>query len=163
MSAPSEYEVAAFLVSRLNELCQDDAVRELVSRLIDSTVFANDSIVRHPMIRMRSPSSVGFLGMLNGIVGSIPDGPLTGLPYIAASYSEEGVLLGFMLTEQAKNHRFPSVAELGEKFRFEFPTNFLNRNGLRRQQDREGLPAEPARADGEGATAQDPEHQASED
>jgi hypothetical protein len=96
---------------------------------------------------------------------SAPDDDLNGLTdslCLVREASEQDALLESVLEERLKRHAHERLTTT-EKFRFEFPTNFLNRNGLRRQQDREGLPAQPARADGEGATAQDPEHQASED
>ena len=64
------------LVRRLNELCEDPDVRSLCEPLISARVPALKSVWDHPTIQVQvadDEGSVGFLGLINGIVGTVGD------------------------------------------------------------------------------------------
>ncbi len=107
--AVSDVDLAQELVERLNRLCEDHDARIALGRLIRHAVeLPDDALTPHPTIqvwaageRSDNPNScaVGFLGMLNGIVGAIPTGKRAGWGYVAAVFEDNGgPLLRFELT-----------------------------------------------------------------
>lgn len=71
----NDSDLADVLIDRLNKLIEDPAVREDVGRLIETRVPCSDATLKHPTIQAQegapdSMGTVGFLGVLNGIVGA---------------------------------------------------------------------------------------------
>lgn len=61
----------------------------------------NDLIRDNPTIQVHQDGSFGFLGLLNGIVGAIPnEGSLQGWGFIAAVFDDAGRLQHFRRTDQ---------------------------------------------------------------
>ncbi len=64
-------------------------------------VPCSETTADHPTIQVACDQSgndphLGFLGLLNGIVGAVPDGSFEGSGYIQAMFDEEtGELMGF--------------------------------------------------------------------
>lgn len=79
----NDLDLARELVGRLNRLCEDPEVREVLGRLIESRVAA-PSLQDDSTIQASGRGDVGFLGVLNGLVGIIPDGPKKGRGFVAA-------------------------------------------------------------------------------
>lgn len=98
-------QLADEIIARLNKLIEDPEVREVVGRLIEEArVTCPQSVLDHPSIvavefdpakhttRVKpghqAPAGwVGFLGVLNGLVGTRADKP--GWGYIAAYYEDD--------------------------------------------------------------------------
>jgi hypothetical protein len=84
--------LADILVGRLNDLIRTDpsgyAVKDALAWLIEARLPCLPDLLEHPTIQVdpdrNGIPSVGFLGMLNGIVGAIPEGSRAGSGYIAA-------------------------------------------------------------------------------
>lgn len=94
-----ETELADLLIERLNMLIANDDVRKDIEALIATRIPCSQTTLDHPTILAGWPTSAqdagmpptfGFLGLLNGIVGALPDGPRVGWGYITAFYDAEG-------------------------------------------------------------------------
>jgi hypothetical protein len=102
--------LAQEIVNRLNALVMSNPeIRTDIGKLIDTRIAVSEATAGHPTIQAipiqekeKSVYGLGFLGLLNGIVGVIPQGRLFGLGYIAAVYDEAGSLVRFRLTETPK-------------------------------------------------------------
>ncbi len=97
-------ELAASLVDRLNQLLVSaPEVPDLLEELCERTVPVPSSLVNHPTIQVRDldgEPSVGLLGILNGLLGVVPEGPRAGWGHIVAHFDpQSGKLLHFSLTE----------------------------------------------------------------
>ncbi len=102
----NDSDLADVLIERLNKLIEDPAVREDIGRLIETRIACSDATLKHPTIQAQegapdSMGTVGFLGVLNGIVGSISDGRLRGWGYIMAVFDDEKKLERFRRTDCA--------------------------------------------------------------
>lgn len=93
--------LAKELIKRMNALIENPDVREAFGVLLKArTPLPNDSIGPHPTIQVLRSSeddiSLGFMGMLNGIVGAILDeGPQKGWGHISYALDDDGKLRGF--------------------------------------------------------------------
>lgn len=100
-------ELADELIRRLNDLIAEPDVRDFVEALINRRVPVTQKVAEHPTIQVGDrygTTSAGLLGLLNGIVGSIPDGPRKGWGLIAAIFDDESEpqkLLSFARTDLA--------------------------------------------------------------
>lgn len=92
-----DLELAEALIPRLNSLLTDPRVRADIDRLIETRIPVSTSTADHPSIQV-TDDKLGFLGLLNGLTGTIPSGPKEGWGYIAAVYSEAGELTRFELS-----------------------------------------------------------------
>ena len=86
-------ELAQIICTRLNTLLEDPGVREALQLLINTRVPVNEAVADHPTIQCSgtNPSeySVGFLGIINGIIGG------KGGHFIANFDDNSGQLLHF--------------------------------------------------------------------
>lgn len=103
------------IIVRLNRLCEDPEIRADLCRLIETRVECSAATFAHPSIQaqpvnptkqMRSiemgpepAGTVGFLGVLNGLTGVIPEGRLKGFGYIAAVFDDDMKLERFCRTD----------------------------------------------------------------
>jgi hypothetical protein len=83
----------------LNELVALD--RAAVERLVETRVQCNDAIADHPSVQVGKDADgnpvVGLLGIVNGLMGTQPEGAnKPGWGYIAASFDDGGKLAGFV-------------------------------------------------------------------
>lgn len=87
---PADEALAEVLISRLNTLARDPDVLNALAWLVEARVIVDVRLCDHPTIQVQQPANgqpcVGFLDMLNGIVGALPAGPRRGYPYIAAVF-----------------------------------------------------------------------------
>ncbi len=94
-------ELADLIIKRMNEFCKCD--RDAINMLMNTRVHCNDDLADHPTVQVRDydgPTSVGLLGILNGIVGTIDEGPKKGFGLISAAMTPGGVeLLHFKRTD----------------------------------------------------------------
>lgn len=93
-------ELADKFIMRLNILCKDKDIRGDIHDLIETRIPCSSAAVAHPTIQTIEQGTpdeeiylLGFLGLLNGLVGVDPDGHA----YLAGSYSydEGNELTGF--------------------------------------------------------------------
>ncbi|MCH8242880.1 MAG: hypothetical protein IH897_09745 [Planctomycetes bacterium] len=99
------------IISRLNEMIsKDESVRQALSLLTQYRVELPDEALRnHSTIQVGSVGSdehvgavdLGFLGMLNGIVGVIPDGERKGWGYVMAVVDRDGTIGRFVNTQDS--------------------------------------------------------------
>ena len=86
--------LADTLIARLNKLCEDPEVLRAVGSLLELEVWVSERVADHPTIQVGPGNRLRFLGLLNGILGSIPEGRFAGWGHVAARY-DEGKLVGF--------------------------------------------------------------------
>lgn len=101
-------KLATILIARLNAMIEaDPAIGPALWLLVGHRVELPDrALLDHPTIQVAerspgtvdSPIEVGFLGMLNGIVGAIPYGKHEKWGYIAAVVEEDRSVSAFRLT-----------------------------------------------------------------
>jgi len=107
MSVPSgmvsDPELADALIERLNAIIQDPKVRGDVERLIEERILVSEQTAAHESIQVQQNAAgdavLGFLGLLNGAVGTIKDGSLKGWGYVAAVFDDGGRLERFRRTD----------------------------------------------------------------
>jgi hypothetical protein len=87
----TDEELADELVARLNKLIEDEDARFAVEELIlrGRVVLPDKNLGDHPTIQLAADGpdgslTLGFLGLLNGIVGRIKEGEFRNWGYIAA-------------------------------------------------------------------------------
>jgi hypothetical protein len=74
------------LVARLNALLTSPEVSDAFQKVMEHRVEIDDVVLNHPTIQCSAQTrTVGMLGLLNGIVGVLPDE----YGHIAAVYSED--------------------------------------------------------------------------
>lgn len=99
MSIPDN-ELADEVIARLNKLAEDPAVRSAIADLIERRVPVPEEVANHPTIQVADSRRVGFLGVLNGLIGATgPHSKKPGWGYVAAVYDDNGLLTGFARTE----------------------------------------------------------------
>ena len=79
-------ELADLLIVRLNELLEVD--RCSVWKLLDYHVDCNSAMRDHKSVQVTPDGQVGVLGILNGLVGKIEDGPREGWGLITIVVSD---------------------------------------------------------------------------
>ena len=100
--------LAVELVNRFNAMiAEEPAVGVAIGLLLSARVRLPDETLRgHPTIQVCSledgpvdngPIEVGFMGMLNGVVGALTEGKRKGWGHIAAIVEEGGHVSGFRL------------------------------------------------------------------
>jgi hypothetical protein len=117
MGMISNHELADELIRRLNALCENPEVRKDVGALIEEQTFCSEVTLNHPTIQANAPKdglcecgayggrcslcspSFGFLGVLNGLVGTIGSGPRAAWGLITAEFDDDGGLMHFQRTK----------------------------------------------------------------
>lgn len=100
-----DVELADEIIRRLNKLCEKGEVKEVLGGLITLRAPVPEFLHKHPTIQVvekGAPGSgiyeLGFLGVLNGLIGAIPEGLRIGYGYITAEYDDHDELVGFKRT-----------------------------------------------------------------
>lgn len=88
----TDTELADELIARLNALIEDEEIREAVEQLClrQRAKVHGTALATHPTIQVIQEGDLyllGFLGLLNGVVGAILEGEDKGCGYIAALYA----------------------------------------------------------------------------
>lgn len=107
----NDADLADEVITRLNKLIENPEVREDIGQLIETRVTCGQATLDHPTIQATEldtskhtvrgtprPGLVGFLGVLNGLVGAMPDGPKKGWGYVAAVFDDNMKLVRFERT-----------------------------------------------------------------
>ncbi len=101
----SDAELADVLIERLNRpMAEIPAAGDFLYRLMRTTVLVESrAALEHPTLQVWACEGdtvcIGWIGLLNGIVGGINEGPRKGWGYIAA-VSEDGVVSKFARTDE---------------------------------------------------------------
>lgn len=86
------------IIDRLNRLICDKDVAELIGRMIDLRSPVGASVEQHPTIQV-CDGAVGFLGLLNGLVGVLPEySDRAGWGFISAELGDDGRIIRFVRT-----------------------------------------------------------------
>ncbi len=98
----SNEALADELITRLNGvLTSDPEVRTDISRLVETRIAVSETTGSHPTIQVSTPGLwLGFTGLLNGIVGTVPEGRFQGWGFIAAKYDDDEKLVKFVRTDK---------------------------------------------------------------
>jgi hypothetical protein len=122
----SDPRLADEIIARLNLLCHDPAIRADLGKLINMRIGCSKATQEHPTIQTSLPApipglcecgpygstgwcpicnpgpEVGFLGLLNGLVGAIRGpGRLSGWGYVMAVFDDSGKLERFKRSDSA--------------------------------------------------------------
>jgi hypothetical protein len=90
-------DLADEIIARLNKLIEEEGVRVDVGRLIETRLSGiSDATFRHKSIQ--AAAGLGFLSLLNGLVGAITEGPREGWGYISAEFDDDESLVRFSRT-----------------------------------------------------------------
>lgn len=91
-----------FVIERLNQLIKTPEVRQDLKALIETRIPVEAETGLHPDIiteRRGNQLHLGFMGMLNGVLGAIPEGePMAGRGPVMAVFDGQGVLSHFRRT-----------------------------------------------------------------
>lgn len=94
-------ELAEHLVKCLNEYFQIDP--EAIKALFAHRVPVNEALADHPTVQVRvdERATVSILGLLNGVIGTIPG---TEVGYLCGDYddNDHSLLLGFSVNPKSK-------------------------------------------------------------
>ena len=123
MNDLTDSDLADAIIARLNKLVEDPAIRADIGKLIENRVTCSKATLDHPSIQAGQPEKVaglcecgayghkgwcpicnpephfGFLGLLNGLVGIIPEGRQKGWGFIAAVFDDDMKLTQFRRTD----------------------------------------------------------------
>ena len=99
----TDAELADVLIERLNSIISDPKVREDIGRLIEERILVGEMTAAHPSVQIQQNAAgddvLGFLGLLNGVVGTISDGKRKGWGFVAAVFDSSGRLRRFCRTD----------------------------------------------------------------
>lgn len=87
----SDEQLATEIVERLNRLLEDPVAADAIESVMRLRAKVPYLLESHPTIQVRDSDddthlTLSFLGLLNGIVGSISGGPKTGWGHIIAHF-----------------------------------------------------------------------------
>jgi hypothetical protein len=93
--------MADLLIEKLNEIAEHDPVA--IGQLIEVRIACNAKLADHPTVQVSDQGShpeVGILGILNGLIGTIDDGPKKGWGLITAVFENDGSFAHFRRTKE---------------------------------------------------------------
>lgn len=91
-------KLADLVIERLNDIAKTDPAA--ITAMIKVRISCNEAMANHPtaqVIGTDSGGMIGLLGVVNGIVGVIPDGTNRG--YIASYMDDDGNFVRFERTD----------------------------------------------------------------
>lgn len=97
----SDAALADEIILRLNKLIEDPEVRADVGRLLETRILVSSATAGHRSIQVQTESGspvLGFLGLLNGLVGTIPTGEYRYWGFIAVELDDNGQIVRFRRT-----------------------------------------------------------------
>ncbi len=96
-------QLADEVIDRLNQLVREDPlIASDIAKLIQTRIGCSNATMNHPTLQTGVHSgekTLGLLGLLNGVVGVIPEGPKKGWGYVAAEFADDGRLVRFLRTD----------------------------------------------------------------
>jgi hypothetical protein len=106
----NDEEFAQELVQRLNGLCQDSKVKEVVQKLLSLKIDVDEEVLHHPTLQVGCSQGfqLGFLGLLNGLMDTVKDGPKSGFGQIATIRDTNRNLIQFIKTQEISQGTDPS-------------------------------------------------------
>jgi hypothetical protein len=90
-------DLADEIIKRLNLLINDPNIKNDIEKLINTRIKVSSETCNHSTIQV-DVGSLGFLGLLNGIVGTLEHGSKQGWGYISAEFDDDGKLVKFCKT-----------------------------------------------------------------
>lgn len=116
MTIPNE-NLADEIIERLNQLIVDPAIRKDIGTLLETRIPCSPAVLDHPTLQggwatqesydRKDPPGLGILGLINGLVGTIADGPRRGWGFITATFDDDMQLVSFSRTEEPKSPPAP--------------------------------------------------------
>lgn len=101
MNKISKEELADLLIKKLNNFLEYDT--KAISHLVETRISCNEKMAGHPDIQVQVRDldlpMVGFLGILNGLVGSIDESAKKGYGLISAVVEADGSVSKFERTK----------------------------------------------------------------
>jgi hypothetical protein len=101
----TDEELADEIIARLNRLLESYSsdVRKVIADVFGHRCHVPRAMVHHPTIQIRESgvgTTVSALGVLNGVVGVVREGPKAGWGFIAAVYDDDNALVRFERTKE---------------------------------------------------------------
>jgi len=101
----TDEELADELIARLNRLIDSFSsdVRKVIADVFGHRCLVPQAMLHHPTIQVRESgvgTTVSALGVLNGIVGVIREGPKKDWGFITAVYDDDNTLVRFERTKE---------------------------------------------------------------
>ena len=113
----TDAELADEIIARLNRLIEDPAIRADVGKLLAERVACSKATDEHPSIQVRAyedgSATVSFLGLINGLVGTMPGVAGGGWGYVSAVLEEDGSLVRFCRTFERQLTALGQVGAVG--------------------------------------------------
>jgi hypothetical protein len=100
VQAMDNSKLADLVIERLNDIAKTDPAA--ITAMIKTRVSCNEAMANHPtaqVIGTDGGGMIGLLGVVNGIVGVIPDGAKRGWGYITAYMDDDGNFVRFERTD----------------------------------------------------------------
>ncbi len=100
----TDLDLAQEIIDRLNRLIQEPespGVATALLSVMQSRISIDMAVADHPTLQVSVDEGcayLGWLGILNGIVGVIPSGEHHDWGYITAVVEDDGTLSGFKMT-----------------------------------------------------------------
>jgi len=106
MTYISEDQCADWLIERLNKLIESPALCKDIAQLFTHRIYCCEAATQHPTLQTEvdgtgDRETLGFLGLLNGLIGTIPSGSKQGWGYITAVW-QCGQLVRFERTDKKR-------------------------------------------------------------
>ena len=77
-------DLADELITRLNDLAESPEVSRMLIEMMETRIEVSGNLAEHPTIQVDSDSTVGLMGLLNGICGIRMEEPLMLYGHITA-------------------------------------------------------------------------------
>ncbi len=85
--------LAKAIIERLNRIIADPAIRADVQALLAQRVPCSEATADHPTVQVDGQTmTLGVLGLLNGLCGTLEGGARDGWGRIVAHYGREGLI-----------------------------------------------------------------------
>lgn len=99
----NDQELAYEIINRLNALIEDPVVKHELRAIIHMRLACNEQLLKHPTLQVEqaaddAPPTLGFLGVLNGLIGTVPDGERRGWGWVSAEFDDDHNLVRFLRT-----------------------------------------------------------------
>lgn len=99
---PRDQDLADVIIGWLNEIVATDPMA--VVQLLQYRVPCNHSLANHRTVQVCADDgaiTVGMLGIINGLIGTIPTGPKKGWGYVSTEFADDGSIIRFVRTDRA--------------------------------------------------------------
>jgi hypothetical protein len=99
----SKEVLADLIIERLNEISKRDPVA--FGKLIEARIECNEALADHPSVQVSNHepglAKVGVLGIINGLIGTIDNGPRKGWGLVTVACEDDGSVVRFQRTNES--------------------------------------------------------------